>query len=88
MNKLLEKIEVNSMNGMYRIYQYADRNALPKLEIYHVTGGIEAPVKNMYGELKKLNDEFLFKIEYEPKDRTKLNTREFGKEFIKRFKGN
>ncbi|OLN21214.1 hypothetical protein BTO30_16170 [Domibacillus antri] len=59
----------------------------PKLEIYKVIDGIETPVKSMYAELKRLNEEFSFKIEYEPKDRIKLSTREFGKEFIRRYKG-
>jgi hypothetical protein len=87
MNQLLEIVEVKSINGLYRIYQYADRNPLPKLEIYQVIDGIEQHVKNMYGELKRLNDEFSLRIQYEPKDRIKLNTREFGNEFIKQFKG-
>lgn len=86
MKKFLERIEINSKNGLYYFYQYNDGNPLPKLEIYQVVDGIEIPVKNMYGELKKLNDEFSYKIEYEPKDRIKLNTREFGKEFMKRHK--
>lgn len=87
MNKLLEKIEVNSINGLYRIYQYDDGNALPKLVICQVTVANETPVKNMYKELKRLNEEFSFQIEYEPTDRIKLNTREFGRELIKRYKG-
>jgi hypothetical protein len=86
MIKLLEKIDINSINGLYRIYQYADGNALPKLEIFQITGEIETPVRNMYAEFKRLNEEFSFKIEYEPKDRIKLNTREFGREFIKQYK--
>lgn len=87
MNKLLETIEVKSVNGLYRIYLFNDGNALPKLVIYQVADGHEVPIKNMYKELKKLNKEFSFGIDYEPTDRIKLNTREFGKEFIKRYKG-
>jgi len=34
-----------------------------------------------------LNEEFSYKIQYEPKDRIRLNTREFGREFVKRYKG-
>ncbi|MFK5707522.1 hypothetical protein [Lysinibacillus boronitolerans] len=87
MNNLLETIEVKSVNGLYRIHQYNDGNALPKLVIYQVLNGQEVPVKNMYKELKRLNEEFSYGIQYEPKDRIKLNTREFGKEFIRRYKG-
>ncbi|PLR70318.1 hypothetical protein [Bacillus sp. UMB0728] len=87
MNKLLEVIEVKSINGIYQIFQYDDGNALPKLVIYQVADGNEILVKNMYRELKRLNEEFSFGVEYEPNDRIKLNTREFGREFIKRFKG-
>ncbi|MTT31485.1 hypothetical protein GMB86_05555 [Terrilactibacillus sp. BCM23-1] len=87
MNKLLETIEVKSVNGLYRIYLFNDGNALPKLVIYQVADGNETLVKNMYRELKRLNEEFSFGVEYEPKDRIKLNTREFGREFIKKFKG-
>ncbi|MBB6446731.1 hypothetical protein [Bacillus benzoevorans] len=87
MDKLLETIEVNSANGLYRIYLFSDNNPLPRLEIHKIDNGIETHVKNMYGELKRLNEEFSFGIEYEPKDRTRLNTREFGREFIRRYKG-
>ncbi|KGR89846.1 MULTISPECIES: hypothetical protein [Bacillales] len=87
MSKLLKTIEVKSVNGLYRIHQYKDGNALPKLVIYQVVNGHEVPVKNMYGELKRLNEEFSFGIEHEPKERTRLNTREFGREFIRRYKG-
>lgn len=87
MNKLLEVIEVKSINGIYQIFQYDDGNTLPKLVIYQVADGNEILVKNMYRELKRLNEEFSFGVEYEPNDRIKLNTREFGREFIKRFKG-
>jgi hypothetical protein len=86
MNQLLEMIEVNSNNGLYRIYQHADGNPLLKLSIFQVINGIEVPVKNMYGELKRLNNELSLNIDFEPKNRIKLNTREFGNEFIKRFK--
>lgn len=68
MNKLLETIEVDSVNGLYRIHQYNDGNALPKLVIYHVVNGHEVPVRNMYKELKRLNEEFSFGLEYEPKE--------------------
>jgi hypothetical protein len=87
LNKLLDAIEVKSINGLYRIHLYNDGNALPKLVIYQVNGEHEAPVKNMYNELKRLNEEFSYGIQYEPQDRIKLNTREFGREFIKRYKG-
>jgi len=87
MNKLMEVLEVKSINGIYQIFRYDDGNALPKIVIYHVDNGHETPVKNMYKELKRLNEEFSFEIEYEPKERTRLNTREFGREFIKRYKG-
>ena len=86
LDKLLEKIEVHSMNGLYRIHLYNDGNALPKLVIFQVADGNETPVKNMYRELKRLNEEFSFGIEYVPSDRTKLNTREFGREFIRCYK--
>lgn len=39
----------------------------------------------MYGELRKLNEEFSYKIEFNPSHRIQLNTREFGNEFIKKF---
>ncbi|MED3575857.1 hypothetical protein [Cytobacillus praedii] len=87
MNKLLETIEVKSLKGLYRIYLFNDGNALPKLVIYQVADGHEVSVKNMYKELKRLNEEFSYGIQYEPKDRIKLNTREFGREFVKRYKG-
>jgi hypothetical protein len=87
MNKLLETIQVKSVNGLYRIHLFDDGNALPKLVIYQEADGHETPVKNMYKELKRLNEEFSYGIEYEPTDRIKLNTREFGREFIKRYKG-
>lgn len=86
MNKLLETIEVKSVNEIYRIYLFNDGNALPKLVIYQIVDGHEASIKNMYKVLKKLNKEFSFGIDYEPTDRIKLNTREFGREFIKRLK--
>lgn len=87
MGKLLEVIEVKSVNGTYKIIQSDDGNALPKIVIYHIVNGHETIVKNMYKEFKRLNEEFSFRIEYEPIDRIKLNTREFGREFIKRYKG-
>lgn len=87
MNKLLEIIEVKSINGFYRIHLYDDGNVLPKLVIFQVADGNEIHVKNMYRELKRLNEEFSFRIEYEPSNRTKLNTREFGREFIRCYKG-
>ncbi|MEB2279007.1 hypothetical protein LAV73_03195 [Lysinibacillus xylanilyticus] len=86
MNNLLETIEIKSINGLFRIYLFSDNNPLPMLKIYKIINEIETPVTSMYGELKKLNTEFSFKIDYEPVGRTKLNTREFGKEFIKRYK--
>lgn len=87
MNKLLETIEINSINGLYRIYLFSDNNPLPRLEICKIDNEIETPVKNMYGELKRLNEAFSFGIEYEPKERTRLNTREFGRDFIRHYKG-
>ncbi|MEI0739012.1 hypothetical protein VQ056_24265 [Paenibacillus sp. JTLBN-2024] len=87
MNKLLETIEVKSINGLYRILLYNDGNALPKLVISQILDGHEIPVKNMYKEHKRLNEEFSYGIQYEPQNRIKLNTREFGREFIRRYKG-
>lgn len=86
MNKLLESIQVKSVNGLYRIDLFNDGNALPKLVIYRVTDGNEILINNIYKEFKRMNEEFSFGIEFEPKDRIKLNTREFGREFIKRYK--
>ncbi|MDM5250093.1 hypothetical protein [Lysinibacillus sp. G4S2] len=86
MNNLLEIIDIKSNNGLYRIYLFSDKNPLPRLKIYKIIDEIETPVKSMYEELKKWNDEFSYKIDYEPIGRTKLNTREFGKEFLKRYK--
>ncbi|MCS1391972.1 MULTISPECIES: hypothetical protein [Lysinibacillus] len=86
MNNLLEVIDIKSNNGLYRIYLFSDKNPLPRLKIYKIIDEIETPVKSMYEKLKNLNAEFSFKIDYEPVGRTKLNTREFGKEFIKRYK--
>lgn len=86
MNKLLETIEVKSVNGLYRIYLFSDNNPLPRLEIHKIDNGNETPVKNMYGELKRFNEEFSFGIKYEPEERTRLNTREFGREFIRCYK--
>ena len=81
-------MEVHSINGIYRIYQYDDENGPAKIEIYYLLNTQEIPVKNMYSELKKLNDEFSYKsykIDFKPVHRIRLNTREFGNEFIKRF---
>ncbi|WP_078543529.1 hypothetical protein [Litchfieldia alkalitelluris] len=85
--QLLNKVEVNSSKGKYLLYQFRDGNAMPKLVINQVTDGVEVPVPNMYRELKRLNQEFSLHIDYEPNHRIKLNTREFGNEFMTRFKG-
>ena len=81
----MAKIEVHSNNGIYRVYQYDDGNGPAKIEIYEVLNTQVKPVKNMDSVLKKLNDEFSYKIDFNPVYRIRLNTREFGNEFIKRF---
>ena len=62
MEKLLKSLDVNSVNGLYRMYQYNDGNPLPKLVITKITKDVELQVRNMYGELKKLNNEFTLKL--------------------------
>lgn len=87
MKKLLSTIEVSSVNGIYRFYQYRDENPLPQIELYKVSGEKEIAIQNVYGEVKKLNDEFKFQIEYTPKNRkSPLNTRELSDKFIKEYK--
>ena len=87
MKKLLSTIEVSSVNGIYRFYQYRDENPLPQIELYKVSGEKEIAIQNVYGEVKKLNDEFKFQIEYAPKNRkSPLNTRELSDKFIKEYK--
>jgi hypothetical protein len=86
MDKLLTKLEVKSVNGTYYFYQFLDSNPLPRIELYLVSNDKETKISNVYGELRKLNEEFSLRIQYEPSHRTKLNTREFAKVFIDRYK--
>lgn len=87
MKKLLSTIEVSSVNGVYRFYQYRDANSLPQIELYKISDKKEIAIQNVYGEVKKLNDEFKFQIEYAPNNRkSPLNTREFSDKFIKEYK--
>jgi hypothetical protein len=86
MDKLLTKLEVKSVNGTYYLYQFLDSNPLPRIELYLVSNDKETKISNVYGELRKLNEEFSLRIQYEPSHRTKLNTREFAKAFIDRYK--
>lgn len=87
MKKLLSTIEITSVNGVYRFYQYRDKNPLPQIELYKVSGEKEIAIKNVYGEVKKLNDELKFQIEYAPNNRkSPLNTREFSEKFIRAYK--
>lgn len=58
-----------------------DGKVLPKCHLSQRYGH-ESPMKNTYKEFKRLNEEFSFENEYEPKERTRLNTREFSREFI------
>lgn len=87
MKKLLSIVEITSVNGVYRFYQYRDKNPLPQIELYKVSEEKEVAIQNVYGEVKKLNDEFKFQIDYAPKNRkSPLNTREFSDKFIKKYK--
>lgn len=87
MKKLLSAIDVTSVNGTYRFYQYRDSNALPQIELYKIDGEKEITIGNVLGEVKKLNEEFKFQIEYAPKNRkSSLNTREFTEKFISLYK--
>ncbi|WP_375199576.1 hypothetical protein [Bacillus sp. RS11] len=83
MNNLLEVIDIKSNNGLYRIYLFSDKNPLPRLKIYKIIDEIETPVKSMYEELKKLNAEFSFKIDYEPVGRTRRNSVKNSLNYIK-----
>lgn len=87
MKKLLSTIEITSVNGVYRFYQYRDKNPLPRIELYRISGEKEITIQNVYGEVKKLNEEFKFQIDYAPKNRkSPLNTRELSDKFIKEYK--
>jgi hypothetical protein len=85
MDKFLTKFEIKSVNGTYYLYQFSDSNPLPRIELYLVSNDKESKISNVYGELRKLNEEFSLKIQYEPTHRTRLNTREFAMAFIDRF---
>ena len=87
MKKLLSTIDITSVNGVYRFYQYHDGNPLPQIELYKLAGEKEIAIQNVYGEVKKLIDEFKFQIKYSPENRkSPLNTRELSNKFIKEFK--
>lgn len=87
MKKLLSIVEISSVNGVYRFYQYRDNNPLPQIELYKVADEKEVAIQNVYGEVKKLNDEFKFQIEYTPEHRkSPLNTRELSDKFIGVYK--
>lgn len=87
MKKLLSTVDVISVNGVYRFYQYRDRNPLPQIELYKLSGEKEIAVQNVYGEVKILNDEFKLKIKTVPENRkSPLNTREFSDKFIREYK--
>lgn len=89
MKKLLSTIDITSVNGVYRFYQYRDANPLPQIELYKVSGEKEIAIQNVYGEVKKLNDEFKFQIEHAPKNRkSPLNTRELSEKFIREYNRN
>ncbi|WP_161787035.1 hypothetical protein [Planococcus sp. CAU13] len=38
MKKLLSIVNVTSENGVYRFYQYRDKNPLPQIELYKLSG--------------------------------------------------
>lgn len=87
MKKLLSTVDVTSVNGVYRFYQYRDKNPLPQIELYKLSGEKEIAVQNVYGEVKILNDEFKFQIQAAPENRkSPLNTREFSDKFIRAYK--
>lgn len=87
MKKLMNTVDVTSVNGVYRFYQFRDGNPLPQIELFKLSGEKEIAVQNVYGELKKLNDEYKFKIKYAPKNRkSSLNTRELSDKFIREYK--
>lgn len=89
MKKLLSIVEISSVNGVYRFYQYRDNNPLPQIELYKVSDEKEIAIQNVYGEVKKLNDEFKFQIEYAPGHRkSPLNTRELSEKFIGEYNRN
>ncbi|MBX0314665.1 hypothetical protein [Planococcus glaciei] len=86
MKTLINNIDVTSVNGQYRFYQYNDGNPLPQIELFKIENNKEVMMKNVLGEVKKLNEEFLFKIDFHPKNRKHpLNTREFSDKFIKSY---
>ena len=60
---------------------------MPQIELYKISGEKEIAVQNVYGEVKKLNDEFKFQIKCSPENRkSPLNTREFSDKFIREYK--
>lgn len=87
MKRLLGSLDVTSTNAVYRFYQYSDGNAFPQIKLYKLKSEKEVPISNVMGEVKKLNDEFKFQIEYAPKNRKhSANTREFSNKFIREYK--
>ena len=50
MKKLISNVDVTSINGVYRFYQYRDGNALPQIELYKLSGEKEMAIQNVYGE--------------------------------------
>lgn len=87
MKKLISTVDVTSVNGVYRFYQFRDGNPLPQIELYKLSGEKEIAVQNVYGEVKKLNDEYKFQIKYAHENRkSPLNTRELCEKFIREYK--
>lgn len=83
MEKLLNTIDFDSLNGHYRFYIYEDRNPLSKYKLVKISEGNELTVKNIYEELRLLNEELHMEIDSMPSHRsTKFNTREFATKFI------
>lgn len=87
MKTLITIVDVKSVNGEYRFYQYRDRNPLPQIELYKIVEEKEIAIRNVFGEVRKLNEEFNFRIKYAPENRkSPLNTRELSDKFIKEYK--
>lgn len=87
MKKLFGIVDLKSVNGIYRFYQFRDGNPLPQIELYKLLGEKEIAVQNVYGEVKKLNDEYKFQIKYAPENRkSPLNTRELSDKFLREYK--
>ena len=84
MEKFIHTFEFDSKNGKYRFYIYKDKNPLPKYKLFKMIEGNELLVKNLYNELRFLNQELRLNIENRPSNRlTQLNSREFATCFIK-----